>query len=191
MSGAPSELTPSGTQRPPPGAAVSKQQEEEEGEEFQVLDCALNQVPAVTEQRHCLVFIFIAKNCPEELDEMEGHGAGPQPSSKRLLASPAGIQTRVARVHLQGQGTNWCLHLPLASPAPKILTNANKGPQGLGNQTCPALGSSLKSQDYKNSCKMLLFHRVKWLNALCPLLQCRGVSTSGLEERAGRSRVVL
>lgn len=31
----------------------------------QVLDCALNQVPAVTEQRHCLVYIFIAKNCPE------------------------------------------------------------------------------------------------------------------------------
>lgn len=96
----------------------SKQQEEEEGEEFQVLDCALNQVPAVTEQRHCLVFIFIAKNCPEELDEMEGHGAG-------LSPAPRGSW-------LSSWDPNSCSTCPSPGPRDKPVPTPDQGLPALG-----------------------------------------------------------
>lgn len=59
--------------------------------------------------------------------------------------------------------------LPLASPPPKIPSNASKSPQGLGNQTCPALASSLKSQEYKNPAKC--FYSIGW-NGLMLFAHC-------------------
>lgn len=66
MSGAPSEPDTLGdTEQEQLSANSKRKRRGRNSGRTQVLDCARNQIPAVTEQRHCLVYIFIAKNCPE------------------------------------------------------------------------------------------------------------------------------
>lgn len=100
---------------------------------------------------YCSKLSWMKWGCPPPASPGGGLWAGPAPRAAPV--APAFLRwdpNSCSRAHLQGQGTNCCLHLsrshlPLASPPPKTPRNASKNPQGLGNQTWPALGSSLES----------------------------------------------